>query len=93
VLDELARAERRVDASAALSPLSAREREVLALIAQGRRNREIAVTLSISELTVKRHVHNMLEKLHVPTRAAAVSLAVGAERRLPTEAEWSVGAR
>jgi DNA-binding NarL/FixJ family response regulator len=87
VLDEFARAERRVDASAALNPLSSREREVLALIGQGRRNREIAAVLSISELTVKRHVHNMLEKLRVPTRAAAVSLAVAAERRPPTEAE------
>jgi DNA-binding NarL/FixJ family response regulator len=92
VLDEFARAERRVDASAALTPLSSREREVLGLIGQGRRNREIAAVLSISELTVKRHVHNMLEKLRVPTRAAAVSLAVAAERRPPTEAELSVGA-
>jgi DNA-binding NarL/FixJ family response regulator len=80
VLDELARAERRVDASLALAPLSSREREVLALIGKGRRNREIADILSISELTVKRHVHNMLEKLRVPTRTAAVSLAFAAEQ-------------
>lgn len=93
VLDELARVERRVDASVALNPLSARERQVLALIGEGCRNREIAATLSISELTVKRHVHNMLEKLRVPTRAAAVSLAVTAEWRLPAEAELHVGAR
>jgi DNA-binding NarL/FixJ family response regulator len=93
VFDEFARAERRVDASAALTPLSSREREVLALIGQGRRNREIAVVLSISELTVKRHVHNMLEKLQVPTRAAAVSLAVAAERRPPAEAELAMGTR
>ncbi len=93
VLDEFARAERRFDASAALTPLSSREREVLALIGQGRRNREIAVVLSISELTVKRHVHNMLEKLRVPTRAAAVSLAVAAERRPAAEAELIVSTR
>jgi DNA-binding NarL/FixJ family response regulator len=80
VLDELARVERRVDASAALSPLSVREREILALIGKGARNREIGEMLSISELTVKRHVHNLLSKLGVPTRAAAVSLAVAAER-------------
>ena len=92
VLDELAWIERRVDASAALSPLSARERQVLALIGEGRRNREIAEILSISELTVKRHVHNMLEKLRVPTRAAAVSLAVAATRRPPMEAGLHVGA-
>ena len=93
VLDELARVERRVDANVALNPLSSRERQVLSLIGEGRRNREIAEILSISELTVKRHVHNMLEKLRVPTRAAAVSLAVAAERRPPTEADISVAVR
>jgi DNA-binding NarL/FixJ family response regulator len=86
VLDELARVERRVDARAALIPLSRREREVLSLITKGLRNREIAVILSISELTVKRHVHNLLEKLRVPTRSAAVSLAVAAESWPPMEA-------
>jgi NarL family two-component system response regulator LiaR len=91
VLDELARAERRVDASAALAPLSSREREVLALIGKGHRNREIADILSISELTVKCHVHNMLEKLRVPTREAAVSLAAAAERWPPTEAQLPMG--
>ena len=92
VFDELARVERRVDAHAALTPLSGREREVLALIGQGRRNREIGEILAISELTVKRHVHNMLDKLGVPTRAAAVSLAVAAERT-PVPAELTVSAR
>ena len=41
VLDEFARVERRVDANVALTPLSSREREVLALIGKGSRNREI----------------------------------------------------
>jgi DNA-binding NarL/FixJ family response regulator len=93
VLDELARVERRVDANVALTPLSTREREVLSLIGEGRRNREIAEILSISELTVKRHVHNLLEKLRVPTRAAAVSLAVAAERRPRSASDLSVSAR
>jgi DNA-binding NarL/FixJ family response regulator len=79
VLDEFARAERRVEPNVGLTPLSSREREVLALIGKGRRNREIAETLSISELTVKRHVHNTLKKLQVPTRAAAVNLLGAAE--------------
>ena len=92
VFDELARVERRVDANVALTPLSGREREVLALIGKGRRNREIAEILAISELTVKRHVHNMLEKLGVPTRAAAVSLAVAAERA-PVDVALRAGAR
>jgi DNA-binding NarL/FixJ family response regulator len=51
--------------------LSAREREVLALVAGGARNREIAQALSISEFTVKRHMQNILHKLDLPSRRAA----------------------
>ena len=53
--------------------LSTREREVLALVAQGARNKQIAATLVISEFTVKRHVQNILQKLEVPSRRAAAS--------------------
>jgi DNA-binding NarL/FixJ family response regulator len=49
----------------------AREREVLALVARGARNREIAQALSISEFTVKRHMQNILHKLDLPSRSAA----------------------
>lgn len=55
--------------------LSAREREVLALIAQGRTNREAAAALYISEATVKTHLQHIYAKLEVPDRAAAVSAA------------------
>ncbi|MDX6542387.1 MAG: hypothetical protein QOI71_3997 [Gaiellales bacterium] len=82
VLDELTQAERRFDANNALRLLTSREREVLALIEQGSRDREIGEALSISEFTVKRHVHNLLTKLEVPTRAAAISVALAAERTL-----------
>jgi two-component system nitrate/nitrite response regulator NarL len=51
--------------------LSRREREVLALVAQGARNRQIAEALEISEFTVKRHMQNILTKLHLPSRGAA----------------------
>jgi len=51
--------------------LSTREREVLALVARGARNREIAQALSISEFTVKRHMQNILHKLELPSRRAA----------------------
>ncbi|MEO8289686.1 MAG: response regulator transcription factor [Gaiellaceae bacterium] len=51
--------------------LSAREREVLALVARGDRNRQIAQALSISEFTVKRHMQNILHKLNLPSRRAA----------------------
>jgi two-component system, NarL family, nitrate/nitrite response regulator NarL len=51
--------------------LSTREREVLALVARGARNRQIAQALSISEFTVKRHMQNILHKLDLPSRTAA----------------------
>ena len=51
--------------------LSRREHEVLAMVAHGARNREIAGQLSISEFTVKRHVQNILHKLGVESRNAA----------------------
>jgi DNA-binding NarL/FixJ family response regulator len=56
------------------STLSAREREVLALIAEGLSNPDIAVQLGLSEHTIKRHVANILLKLDLPTRTAAAAL-------------------
>lgn len=55
--------------------LTAREREVLALIASGKTNREIAAELVISEKTVARHVSNILGKLDLPSRSAATAYA------------------
>jgi DNA-binding NarL/FixJ family response regulator len=60
--------------------LSKREREVLELIAMGRRNREIGCTLAISEFTVKRHVQNILHKLDLTSRQAAAVFYVSASR-------------
>ena len=51
--------------------LTSRERQVLGCIRQGNSNKEIAQTLHISEATVKNHVHHVLEKLAVTTRAQA----------------------
>ena len=56
--------------------LTERELEVLKLVAQGLNNREIAKRLFISENTVKNHVRNMLEKLHVHSRMEAVLYAM-----------------
>ncbi len=56
------------------SLLSPREREVLALVSQGLRNREIGEQLFISEVTVKAHVRNIMRKLGARSRAHAVSL-------------------
>jgi ATP/maltotriose-dependent transcriptional regulator MalT len=58
-----------------LGALSKRELEVLALVAEGLTNREIAERLVLSEHTVNRHVANILHKLALPSRAAAASLA------------------
>jgi len=56
--------------------LTDREMEVLTLVAQGLNNRDIAKQLYISENTVKNHVRNILEKLHLHSRMEAVVYAV-----------------
>ena len=56
--------------------LTTRELEVLKLVAKGMSNREIADALFISENTVKNHVRNILEKLHLHSRMEAVIYAV-----------------
>ena len=65
-----------------MDALTRREREVLAELAKGRSNREIARALRISEKTVKAHVSSVLAKLGVPDRTQAALLAVRHE--LPT---------
>ncbi len=59
--------------------LTPREREVLKLVASGATNREIAVALTLTENTVKNHLRNILEKLHLENRvqAAAYALKMG----------------
>ncbi|HWQ23196.1 MAG TPA: response regulator transcription factor [Gaiellaceae bacterium] len=56
--------------------LTAREREVLQLVAEGATNREIAASLQLSEHTVHFHVKNILAKLHLRNRAQAVAYAI-----------------
>ena len=56
--------------------ITPREREILALIAGGRANKEIASLLDVSEDTVKRHVSHILEKLDVNDRAQATAEAI-----------------
>jgi len=59
-----------------VEPLTARERDVLEMLAEGRGNREIAAQLGISEHTVKFHVASILGKLGAATRTEAVSIAL-----------------
>jgi len=61
------------EADAAISP---REGEVLQLVAQGATNKEIADSLFISENTVKTHLKNIMEKLHLANRSQAAAYAV-----------------
>jgi RNA polymerase sigma factor (sigma-70 family) len=48
--------------------MTKREREIIALIAEGMSNKEIAQQLNLSTYTVKSHVHNILEKLALHSR-------------------------
>jgi DNA-binding NarL/FixJ family response regulator len=59
--------------------LSARELEVLRLVARGLSNPRIAETLVLSEHTVRRHVANILKKMDAPSRTAAAALAARAD--------------
>ncbi len=58
------------------SPLSNREREIVALVAQGYRNREMAEKMFISEQTVKNHLHNIFDKLGVSDRLELALYAI-----------------
>jgi DNA-binding CsgD family transcriptional regulator len=74
---DLARIEQfsRTAAADHVGGLTGREMEVLALIAAGQTNREIATALVLSEHTVRRHVQNIFAKLGVSSRAAATAYA------------------
>lgn len=70
-----AAADRLASRLAGSSPLTAREREILTLVDQGLRNKEIAARLSISEKTVQFHVANLFDKLGVESRVEALRVA------------------
>jgi ATP/maltotriose-dependent transcriptional regulator MalT len=73
---DLRRATAFLDGAPRPAGLTAREGDVLRLLAAGKRNREIAAELVISEHTVGRHVQNIFTKLGVSSRAAATAFAV-----------------
>ncbi len=59
-----------------LGALTTREREILALVAQGQSNRDVADSLGISERTARTHVSNVLTKLQLSSRTQAALLAI-----------------
>ena len=78
ILGELARPAAPVEAKSPPGPdaLTERELDVLRLVVDGLRNKEIAATLGVSENTVKFHLRNILDKLHAQSRSEIVARAV-----------------
>ena len=75
---ELAEAQLRGGSGALASlGLTAREREVLALVAEGKTDREIALIACCAPKTVEKHLEHIYAKLQVSNRAAAVATALG----------------
>jgi two-component system NarL family response regulator len=58
------------------SNLTARESEILEMLAKGLTNKQIGTALSISENTVRNHVNSIMEKLEVSDRTEAVAVAI-----------------
>ncbi len=73
---DVRRVEQLLHPAQAVGPLSAREIEVLKLVAAGKTNHAIATELFVSERTVHRHVSNIFDKLGVHSRTAAASYAI-----------------
>lgn len=77
LLDKLvAYREVKVGAAERVARLTRRERQILALLADGAGNEAIAATLLISPLTVRTHIQNLMEKLEVHSRLEAAGLAI-----------------
>ncbi len=76
VFREFARTIEIRDLTAVLTPLTQREGEILQQVAAGLANKEIAHRLGISERTVKNHLSNIMEKLHVNSRTQAAVYAI-----------------
>lgn len=76
VMHEFAKVRGTHDLAAVMNPLTQREVEILQHVASGLANKEIALRLGISERTVKNHLSNIMEKLHVNSRTQAAVYAL-----------------
>ncbi len=76
ILDEFSRRLKEDAKAASNEDLTEREKQVLGLVAEGSTNRDIAAKLNVTENTVKYHLKNILEKLHLRNRAQAVAYAM-----------------
>jgi len=76
ILDEFSRQARRMKGGREVDQLTERETQVLRLLVEGRTNKQIGVALSLSENTIKYHLRNILEKLHLHNRAQVVAYAM-----------------
>jgi DNA-binding NarL/FixJ family response regulator len=76
ILNEFARQVKRGREEDKGEKLSPREREVLELLTKGSTNKEIAAALGISDNTVKNHLRNILDKLHLQNRVQAAAFAL-----------------
>ena len=66
-----------------VNKLTKRETEVLKLISQGHQNKNIAEKLSLSEHTIKLHIHHIISKLGVSNRTEAAAIYIQTEQRPP----------
>ncbi len=78
LLGEFRRRPREEQGQPGAPELTSREREVLRLVAEGMSNAEIGLKLCVVEGTVKNHLHNILEKLHLQNRVQAAAYAMRA---------------
>ncbi len=76
ILREFARSSEGVAIAENQEKLSEREKQVLRFVAEGMTNRDIGVQLNLSENTIKYHLKNILQKLHLHNRAQAVAYAM-----------------
>jgi DNA-binding NarL/FixJ family response regulator len=62
--------------------LTARERQIISLVAEGLSNKEIAQRINLAEGTIKLHLHTIYEKLETPNRTALTALAIAFQHHL-----------